>query len=290
MNTITNPYFGEQEGFGEQYKQIIYYMIYSELIGKKFVYTPLKEVAHNYENQPDWIQELENLMGLKKVLPRTTGPLGDQPFVADVLHYLHSNMSRVENSTSMQLVRDTFYRQNSKNPWEFGIEFVKRKNIVIHIRRQNSHDNNTHSGLMVPDEVYVQIISKLYQIYPDSCINIFSQGKSEIFKKFIDLVPQKILLHLNKSLKETFLKMVYADVLVIAPSALSYVAGLLTKNQVYYLRHCNPPLSSWSIIDGYISPRMYHKFGHLTTVYFDSERGEYIIFKDSFGFKPLQII
>lgn len=86
--------------------------------------------------------------------------------------------------------------------------------------------------------------------------------------------------------------MVYADILVVSPSSLSYVAGILSNNTIYYINHCNPPLPSWNIIQGYNSERMYHKFTYNQpiTVYFDSRKGEYIIYKNFFNIHPLKII
>jgi hypothetical protein len=87
--------------------------------------------------------------------------------------------------------------------------------------------------------------------------------------------------------------MVFADILVVSASALSYVAGILSNKTIYYINHCNPPLPSWNVIQGYDSPRMYHKFTFTlpsTCVYFDSKTGEYIIRKDMINLSPLKII
>ena len=50
--------------------------------------------------------------------------------------------------------------------------------------------------------------------------------------------------------------MVYADILITAPSSLSYTAGMLSKNTVYYIKHCNKPLTNWNIVQDYESSKI----------------------------------
>lgn len=286
MQNITNPFFGKQEGFGEQYKQIIFYMAYAEMHNKNFVYSPFKEVAHNYTNDPNWITDLENFIGIRDKITTIADqePSKEQPFVADVLHGIHNNMHKFKDSSALRFIRNSFYERNP------DAKQRPKTTVAVHIRRPNPDDNVTHSGLMVPDSIYVQIISRLHEMHPRAKICIYSQGEPNNFNQFSEVAPTQIELHINESLKETFLGLVYADILIVAPSALSYVAGLLCPNSVYYIHHCNPPLPGWKMVENYVSPRLYHKFGHLTTIYFDSEKGEYILFKDSFNFKPLRIV
>jgi len=289
---ITNPFFGKQEGFGEQYKNIIMYMIFCELKNFKFVYTPFSAVAHNYDNDPRFINDLENFIGLRESLEEYdphTHQL-DDVFVGDVLHYLHNNMGDFEKSQSLKFIKKRF---REKNP---DLKPSDNFEIAIHLRRPNSHDTLSHSGLFVSNDVYVSILKNLASIYPQKkIIHIHSQGNLCDFEFFFNIKEikesdTKLQIHLNEELKQTFTSMVYSNILVVAPSALSYTAALLSSNKVFYLKHCNPALPSWSLIYGYSTPRMFHKFKHETTVYFDSEKGEYIIYKDSFGFHPLRII
>lgn len=302
---LTNPFFGKQEGFGEQYKIIIFYMIYSELINIQFVYSPFKEVAHNYDNDPEFINKLENIIGLKNTLlnyDENTHEIQNH-FVADVHHYLHNNMESFEKSKSLQIIKECFYK-NKTNPYlnvNFNEKMSNDVHIAIHIRRSNPHDNgNYYGGLNIPDDIYIQIINTINNFNDltskNKIFHIFSQGSItdfEIYSKFSLEHGINIKFHLNESLESTFINMVYADILVVSASALSYVAGILSNNTIYYINHCNPPLPSWNIIQGYNSPRMYHKFNFVlpsVCVYYDSKTGEYIIRKDMINLSPLKII
>lgn len=57
---ITNPERGD--GFGSQFQTIIYSVIYAELNNKTYVYTPFKNMEHNYDNDPHFITKKEWLI------------------------------------------------------------------------------------------------------------------------------------------------------------------------------------------------------------------------------------
>lgn len=284
--TITNPFFGAQEGFGEQYKLIIYYMFFAELNHMRFVYTPFKEIAHNYDNDEQFVQKLEKFINLKDKLENRDllGNSLENVFITTILHAIDQNRLAFEQSNTLKIIKQAFYTDKI-NPFTSG-----KKHIAIHIRRKNAFDHYSHSGLFVPDSIYMEIILKLHELNTDSCqFHIFSQGQEDSFNHYKTSLPQiDIVLHINEPLESTFLYLVYADVLVVSPSALSYTAGLISNQTIFYIRHCNPPLPSWSIIENYNSPRMYHKFKHETTVYYDSAKDEFIIYKAGFGF-PVRI-
>jgi len=293
---LTNPFFGKQEGFGEQYKIAIFYMIYSELIDIPFVYTPFKEVAHNYDNDENFVNKLEDLIGLKNVIENydiNKHPISDH-FVADVHHFLHNNMDKFQQSKSLQTIKNCFYN-NKIDPYAERNNRQNETHIAIHIRRNNQHDkNNYYAGLSIPDVIYINIIKAIQQFNGDEnkIFHIFSQGNIDNFQVYNNL-GLNIIFHLDEPLESTFIHMVFADILIVSASALSYVAGILSNKSIYYINHCNPPLPSWNIIQGYNSPRMYHKFTFTlpsTCVFFDSKTGEYIIRKDMINLSPLKII
>jgi hypothetical protein len=115
-------------------------------------------------------------------------------------------------------------------------------------------------GLDVPDDLYLTIIQQLDAAFEDRNIkfHIFSQGDVEEFS-FLKDQHENVVLHLNECLEDTFRQMVFADILVTAPSTLSYTAALLSKNTIYYIEYCDPPLKSWNIVQNYKSSRK-HEF------------------------------
>ena len=59
---LTN--FTRDDGFGAQYQTILYSIMYSELVNKEFVYTPFKKMEHNYDDDPNFLKEKENLINI----------------------------------------------------------------------------------------------------------------------------------------------------------------------------------------------------------------------------------
>lgn len=301
---ITNPFFGAQEGFGEQYKLILYYMFFAELNHIRFIYTPFKEIAHNYDKDKDFVQKLEQFINLKGNIE--TVPLSPtQPhpnyvleniFITKILHAIDQNSLAFEQSNTLKTVKHAFY-VNKLNPYlsSSSVNDTKVIRIALHIRRKNEFDHFSHSGLFVPDKIYLEIIEKIQEQQLQQNVHcqfhIFSQGQEKDFEIYKSSLPKMdIVLHINQPLEDTFLHLVFADILVVSPSALSYTAGLISNGQIFYIHHCNPPLPKWSVIENYKSPRMYHKFKYQTTVYYDSTKDEFIIYKNGFQFSPLRIV
>ena len=122
----------------------------------------------------------------------------------------------------------------------------------------------------VPDDLYLTSIGQVENVTGDRPVrlHIFSQGKPEDFETYRN---PNVVLHLNEDLESTFTQMVYADILLTAPSALSYSAGLLSRGTVYYIEFCNPKLPHWNTVVGYKSTRAKHEFlvPIMTTIYYD---------------------
>ena len=54
-----------EDGFGSQYHHIIAYLIVCFHFGLNFAYSPITKVEHNYDNDPEFIENLENLMNIR---------------------------------------------------------------------------------------------------------------------------------------------------------------------------------------------------------------------------------
>ena len=53
------------DGFGGQYQTIINTILYCKQNNKLFVYTPIKTMEHNYDNDVLFLQKIEKLMNIK---------------------------------------------------------------------------------------------------------------------------------------------------------------------------------------------------------------------------------
>jgi hypothetical protein len=276
VNVVTNP-TKTNDGFGENFKLLIYSVIFAEMNGCKFLYTPFKKMEHNYDMDPDFLAKKEhliNFIGNFEHAPDAFDEKNQKPYVLDtfeLLRFYQTNIQRCADSRSLELIKDLF-RANKTDPFDKNYT-----NVAIHIRRMNKEDykrtNNPNavlSGMDVPDDLYLTSIRQVEQLTGDRPvrIHIFSQGKPEDFEVY--RMPN-VVLHLNEDLESTFTQMVYADILLTAPSALSYSAGLLSRGTVFYIEFCNPKLPQWKTVIGYKSTRIKHEFvvPIMTTIFYD---------------------
>ena len=289
---VTNP-TKPLDGLGENIKYIILSIVYAELNDCMFVYSPLIDLQHNYDNDPTYLQRMEKLINIIDNFPTIDHETKSNVTVLntfDLLHFYQTNIDACSKSKSLQRIKGLF-RGGKCDPFKES----SRVNIAIHIRRMNLHDYgliekpssfegiNVHKsvlgnlsmdlylnklspeikqmslpGMDVPDGLYNTMICQFESVYPDNVnFHIFSQGSPEEFECYSS---PNVILHLNEPLEDTFTQMVYADILVTAPSALSYSAGLISNNIVYYINYCNPPLPHWHIVQNYTSSRNEHIF------------------------------
>jgi hypothetical protein len=282
METITNL-LRPDDGFGENYKYLIYSLMYAEFNKCEFVYNPFKVMRHNYNDDPEYINKKEKMINCVEnfktekpgVTPRTLN-------IFDLLQFYHQNVEWCSQSNSLKMLKSLFYL-DKVNLYDTSV-----MNIAIHIRRINPHDyivvdqnskdrvpmrdnlfqeilNNPITaiqlpGMDVPRDLYINVIQQLEQSYPNAKFHIYSQGDAIDFKVF---EKDNTILHLNECLETTFQQLVFADILVTSPSSLSYVAGLLSNNIIYYVQCLNPPLPHWNVIQNYKSSKMKHKFSSI---------------------------
>lgn len=272
---VTNP-TKSTDGFGENFKLLIYSVMFAELHGCKFLYTPFKQMEHNYDMDPEYLAKKERLINFIENFELAPEEDDMKPYVLDtfeLLRFYQTNIKRCAESKSLDIIKDLF-RANKTDPFD-----KTYMNVAIHIRRMNKEDykrtndpNACLMGMDVPDDLYLTSMSQVEQISGDRSvrIHIFSQGKPEDFEIYLKH-HNNVVLHLNEDLESTFAQMVYADVLLTAPSALSYSAGLLSRGIVFYIEFCNPKLPHWNAVVGYKSTRAKHEFivPMMTTIYYD---------------------
>jgi hypothetical protein len=266
ITNLVNP----NDGFGENYKTIIMTLCYAEYHSDKYVYTPLNNLCHNYDKDPEFDNKKEEMINLRQCFHPST----DKSHIIskpNLLHFFDNNLEFFMKSETRKFIKNQFKDKN-RNPY-LGGPYENTFNIAIHIRRPNQFDRHFFSnpenetkenvklaGLDVPVDFYIMLIKQLMQSFPDSVIHIYSQvthNQSE-FEIYSSIGQERIVLHLDEELNTTFVSMVYANVLLMSPSSLSYTAGLLSDNIVYYIPYCSPPLPCWNIVTGYTSTRTYN--------------------------------
>ena len=228
--TVTNP--KRSDGFGAQFQTIIASVIYAELTGQEYVYTPFKQMEHNYDHDPGYMEKKEWLINF----------IGNFE-IKGLIDFFEANLLKCANSDALRKIKSIF-RANKARDNYFNNENL---NIVVHMRRPNSHDSRT-GGTDTPEATFLTIIEKLRVVYgsEDPLFHIHSQGNIENFKAFN---APDIVLHLNESVEDSFCAMVLADVLVAGASSFSYTAGILAEGTVYYTPFWHEPLPHWISIE-----------------------------------------
>ncbi len=239
---ITNP--SRSDGFGAQFQGLIYSVIYAELNGKEFLYTPFRSMEHNYDDDPHFLERKEQLINFIGNFEINENLDIQPPSHRTYYEFFENNLPLCVSSNSLKKIKKVF-RQNKNKSDYFDDDHLS---IAIHVRRPNSHDNRTQ-GPDIPDEVYAKIIKFLRCSYASQnpLFHIYSQGDVGSFEERFG--SSDTVLHINESVEETFSSMVLADVLVTTVSSLSYVAGILSEGTVYYIPFWHPPLPTWTVLN-----------------------------------------
>lgn len=117
--------------------------------------------------------------------------------------------------------------------------------IAIHIRRGDVSENYNEYRYNSLD-YFVNLINYLKKKYINCNFYLFTQIDHKNENEFdIFNNDPSIIIKANEDLIDTINHMIYADILVLSKSSLSYVAGLYNKNIVYYTKFWHPPLSNW---------------------------------------------
>jgi hypothetical protein len=235
---VTNGF--RNDGFGAQYQTIIYSAIFSQLINKKFCYTPFKSMEHNYDNDTNFLCKKELFINLINNFPLSSN-LNNVEELNFLLsrHYVEHCIDNSVQTDIFKYIKHLFH--TNKTP-KFDKE---NKNIAVHIRKINKADNEgCYATHYEKDEYYLKSINRLRSLGEKKIFHIYSQGKIEEFESFKN---EDVVFHLNESLEDTFYDLTTADTFIMSKGSFSYVAGLLALGEVYYLPFWHPKLNSWKV-------------------------------------------
>jgi hypothetical protein len=233
------------DGFGAQYQNIIWCILYYAEKNLPFLYTPFRTVEHNYTNDPSYMENLDTLINIKSYIPCVNKyPNSTITDIerADIYNEIESNMDKYHSSPAFYKIKEAFYDNKMSL---FNPNYL---NVAVHIRVSNQVDVNLPSFRKTDLHYYNSIMNHIKNINKDKNIrfHVYSQGKPSDFSQ---LEQNNIIFHLNECVGSTFTDMVFADILVASKSSLSYVAGLLNNNEVYYIPFLHPPLKHWKIFN-----------------------------------------
>jgi hypothetical protein len=231
----------QTDGFGSQFQNIIATILYAENTNITFVYNPITQIEHNYNNKSDFINNIEELMNLKN------NYIAAKTIVKKQLHYvqnaksiLDANIDLYINSESCKRIKNIFWKNKDKNFFNNN-----KINIAVHVRRPNSHDNRL-DGANTNDKFYLDVINKIRDKNKgsDLLFHIYSQGLEADFSQYKN---DDTILYINTDIISTFIGMVAANILVLSRSSLSYTAALLSDGEIYYNPFWHNPAKHWIV-------------------------------------------
>jgi hypothetical protein len=234
---ITN--FSRDDGFGAQYQTILFSIIYSELVDKEFVYSPFTKMEHNYDKDPNFLEEKENLINIIGNYKSINEVDTYETTTPEIYRIIEGNIDKCVESESFKKAKKLFFKNK---PIKIKKDTI---DVAVHIRRCNPHDNGQTYGY-TDDEYYLNVIKHIRSQYQkNKMFHIYSQGEFKSFERF---KSDDVVFHLNKKLENTIYDLVTSDILVMSKSSLSYVSGLLSDGIVYYLPFWHNKLNKWKII------------------------------------------
>jgi hypothetical protein len=232
------------DGFGGQFQNILWDILYSETNGYKYVFIPPKKIDHNYTNNSNYIRRLIDYMSVEERYGIHTIPV-DTPLHINIRSYIYeviqNNMELYHSGPIFERYQSDFF-SSKKTPYD-----SKYFHVAVHIRRFNKCDVGDW-GAKTPNTYYLKMINKVRDDFKDKKIkiHIYSQGDEA---NFSILVAPDTVFHLNEDILDTFNGMVFADVLTTTTSSFSYVAALLSKGIIYHQPFWHKPLSKWRVIE-----------------------------------------
>lgn len=132
----------------------------------------------------------------------------------------------------------TEYRQTFR-----GVLQTHGEEIVVHLRRGS---DETASVRFETNEVLISNLKMLRSKYPKKNIRIYTNDAPDLAEGEL---PQGVVVDDYTRPFAAVSHMAQAQVLLMAKSSLSYVAGLVSSGEVYYPNFWHPPMQDWIGLD-----------------------------------------
>ncbi len=250
---------GKRDGAGAQAQAVASAIAFASAFGLDYVHSPFRHVCHAEGPVGRWTEGWEKnldfghgyaqvdtcglpLIALGDFLRDPT--LWNKDCVVQLIHYQHwTNNNPSAYASVAPMLRDSYYRNKVRGQNE-------RRVVAVHIRRGDvsaTQSVKTHFTPNPPIAATLQrVVALLQERGEKPVIRIFSQGVPEDFKEFAAFGAE---FHLNEPAMWTFHQLVEADVLIMARSAFSFVAGLLSEGIKLYDPFQESPLPDWIVRD-----------------------------------------
>jgi hypothetical protein len=256
------------DGFGAQYQRFIWTCIYAEEYEDSvFVYRTPDKMAHNYDNDPLFMDKMETMMNMKPNYMNyndaiTSGHSILTPNFYDIFNYVERNMDECMKSKSMARIKTHFWANKRRQDIFSGLPSTSTDgrtvlHLAAHIRRPNIDDTKANGGEEYDNDYYIRSLLTIREKYakkkPNHIItfHIYSQGAADRFTSFVchPILGPDVILHLNETNEQTYLGMAGADILITSASSFSYSAAFLSDGDIYYTEFWHKPCSWWNVLD-----------------------------------------
>jgi hypothetical protein len=242
---------GKTDGGGAQIQAIVSVAALAKFFGAQFVHTPLSKIDHcpKHLTMEEFCRSWEGVISLFGL----TGSTGDEFVQYDKDEFMLDLLTLKMRGKRISLENAHFLTDNHPEIYELvGLSATSeeraagnKQNIYAHARRGDVKEDDHTSFRYTSDATLranIETVRRLLDTDPE--VFIVTQGPdAEFRKKFEDCTiiveedPVKAILLLANS-----------DVLIMAKSSFSFVAGLLSKGSVHYETYWQRPLPSWSVL------------------------------------------
>jgi hypothetical protein len=259
------------DGFGAQFQRFIWTCIYAEECEQStFVYRSPEKMAHNYDDDPKFIEKMEDIMNIKPYYmdyeTATAAARAEDsqiltPDFYDIFNYVERNIDMCMKSESMARIKRRFWENKNRAAIYAGFSAYgggdHTIHLAAHIRRPNCDDTRPNSGEEYTDNYYIKSLITIRDKYAKSrpndriMIHIYSQGSADKFANLIgnDVIGKDTVLHLNDTNEQTYLGMAAADILITSASSFSYSAAFFSDGDIYYTEFWHKPCSWWNLLE-----------------------------------------
>jgi len=240
MGTVSN----RTDGFGAQFQTLIYGIVILENKGETYYHTPIESMAHNYENDPVFLNKIEELMNIKNNYKCITDASNVKVYnYVSLINIFEKSMNMYLSSPSLTNIKMNFWKNKER-------DFFKNNklNVAVHIRRENKYDITLDPSRICPLVYYFNLINKIREKYKNNdkklLFHIYSQNNINNYKRYDN---SDLCFHLNENLSDSFIGLVAADILITSKSSFSYVAAILSDGEIYYTPFWHPPSKNWIV-------------------------------------------
>ena len=239
------------DAFGAQFLNLFRAIVFAETTGNTYIDTGINSMAlQDTDTDPNYFDKIIKYMNINRFyLTLSDIPNGSEIFFLDnAVNFYHLyvyDFLKMQTSDSFYKYKKIFLH-DKVNP--FDSQFF---NVSIHIRRTAKYqlvvDGKVTANPDFSDLYYIEFCKKIRNEYKGTKplrFHIYSLGKDEDFDFLKD---NDVILHINEDLIKTHLAFIFADILLLSHSCLSYTAAFFSNGIIYYRiwNHLHLGLPSW---------------------------------------------